>query len=81
MQFLSYKGELMNKTALEKVESVVQWVIDKKITAYRISRAERVNEASIVALSKGRSKIRNITFETALALINCYDKNYERFDS
>ena len=45
MQFLSYKGELMNKTALEKVESVVQWVIDKKITAYRISRAERVNEA------------------------------------
>ncbi|AGU83619.1 hypothetical protein [Streptococcus anginosus] len=71
----------MSKTAVEKVESVVQWISDKKITAYRVAITEGVSEASIVALSKGRSKIRNITFETALALINCYDKNYERFDS
>lgn len=43
----------MSKTAVEKVESVVQWISDKKITAYRVAITERVSEASIVALSKG----------------------------
>jgi len=52
----------MAKSNFEKVESVVGWVRDKKITGYR------------------RAKVKNISFETALGLIDFYEKNHEKFE-
>ena len=54
---------------LKKVEAVVSWVRDKKITGYRISKETNAREMSIIALAQGRAKVKNISFETALGLI------------
>ncbi len=59
----------MAKSNFEKVESVVGWVRDKKITGYRISKETNTREMSIIALAQGRAKVKNISFETALGLI------------
>ena len=59
----------MAKSNFEKVESVVGWVRDKKITGYRISKETNAREMSIIALAQGRAKVKNISFETALGLI------------
>ena len=67
----------MAKSNFEKVESVVGWVRDKKITGYRISKETNAREMSIIALAQGRAKVKNISFETALGLIDFYDKNHE----
>ena len=64
----------MAKSNFEKVESVVGWVRDKKITGYRISKETNAREMSIIALAQGRAKVKNISFETALGLIDFYDK-------
>ena len=56
----------MAKSNFEKVESVVSWVRDKKITGYRISKETNAREMSIIALAQGRAKVKNISFETAL---------------
>ena len=37
-------------------------------------------EKSIIALAQGRAKVKNISFETALGLIDFYDKNHEKFE-
>ena len=58
----------MAKSNFEKVESVVGWVRDKKITGYRISKETNAREMSIIALAQGRAKVKNISFETALDL-------------
>ena len=60
----------MAKSNFEKVESVVSWVRDKKITGYRISKETNAREMSIIALAQGRAKVKNISFETALGLIS-----------
>ena len=39
----------MAKSNFEKVESVVGWVRDKKITGYRISKETNAREMSIIA--------------------------------
>ena len=70
----------MAKSNFEKVESVVGWVRDKKITGYRISKETNAREMSIIALAQGRAKVKNISFETALGLIDFYDKNHEKFE-
>ena len=41
----------MAKSNFEKVESVVGWVRDKKITGYRISKETNAREMSIIALA------------------------------
>ena len=64
----------MAKSNFEKVESVVSWVRDKKITGYRISKETNAREMSIIALAQGRAKVKNISFETALGL------NHEKFE-
>ena len=64
----------MAKSNFEKVESVVGWVRDKKITGYRISKETNAREMSIIALAQGRAKVKNISFETALGLIDFYEK-------
>ena len=43
----------MAKSNFEKVESVVGWVRDKKITGYRISKETNAREMSIIALAQG----------------------------
>ena len=43
---------------LKKVESVVGWVRDKKITGYRISKETNAREMSIIALAQGRAKVK-----------------------
>ena len=48
----------MAKSNFEKVESVVGWVRDKKITGYRISKETNAREMSIIALAQGRAKVR-----------------------
>ena len=65
----------MAKSNFEKVESVVGWVRDKKI-----SKETNAREMSIIALAQGRAKVKNISFETALGLIDFYDKNHEKFE-
>lgn len=70
----------MAKTNFEKVESVVSWVRDKKITGYRISKETNAREMSIITLAQGRAKVKNISFETALGLIDFYEKNHEKFE-
>ena len=56
----------MAKSNFEKVEAVVGWVRDKKITGYRISKETNAREMSIIALAQGRAKVKNISFETVL---------------
>jgi len=55
-------------------------VRDKKITGYRISKETNAREMSIIALAQGRAKVKNISFETALGLIDFYDKNHQKFE-
>ena len=52
----------MAKSNFEKVEAVVSWVRDKKITGYRISKETNAREMSIIALAQGRAKVKNISF-------------------
>ncbi|KXT77597.1 capsule biosynthesis transcriptional regulator [Streptococcus sp. DD13] len=64
----------------DKVSAVVEWVREKKITGYRISKETNAREMSIIALAQGRAKIDNISFATALGLIEYYDKNHKKFE-
>ncbi len=68
-------------TNYEKVEAVVDWVREKKLTGYRISKETNAREMSIIALAQGRAKIDNISFATALGLIEFYDKNHKKYES
>ena len=45
-----------------------------------ISKETNAREMSIIALAQGRAKVKNISFETALGLIDFYDKNHEKFE-
>lgn len=67
-------------TNYEKVEAVVKWVREKKLTGYRISKETNAREMSIIALAQGRAKIDNIAFATALGLIDFYDRNHEKYE-
>jgi len=33
-----------------------------------------------ITLAQGRAKVKNISFETALGLIDFYDKNHQKFE-
>ncbi|MDG4504974.1 hypothetical protein NOL38_01675 [Streptococcus suis] len=68
-------------TSYEKVAAVVGWVREKKITGYRISKETNTREMSVIALAQGRAKIDNISFATALGLIDFYDKNHKKFEN
>ena len=35
---------------------------------------------SVIALAQGRAKIDNISFATALGLIDFYDKNHKKYE-
>ena len=56
-----------------KVEAVVQLMVDGRLTSYRVATETNISKM------KGTSKIKNITYQTALALIDWYDENHEKY--
>ena len=57
----------------KKVEAVVQLMVDGRLTSYRVATETNISKMSLATLTKGTSKIKNITYQTALALIDWYD--------
>ena len=62
-----------------KVEAVVQLMVDGRLTSYRVATETNISKMSLVTLTKGTSKIKNITYKTALALIDWYEENHEKY--
>lgn len=62
-----------------KVEAVVQLMVDGRLTSYRVATETNISKMSLATLTKGTSKIKNITYPTALALIDWYDENHEKY--
>ena len=62
-----------------KVEAVVQLMVDGRLTSYRVATEINISKMSLATLTKGTSKIKNITYQTALALIDWYDENHEKY--
>ena len=62
-----------------KVEAVVQLMVDGRLTSYRVATETNISKMSLATLTKGTSKIKNITYQTALALIDWYDENHEKY--
>ena len=62
-----------------KVEAVVQLMVDGRLTRYRVATETTISKMSLATLTKGTSKIKNITYQTALALIDWYDENHEKY--
>ena len=63
----------------KKVEAVVQLMVDGKVTSYRLATETDIIKKSLATLTKGTSKIKNITYQTAMLLIDWYDKNHENY--
>ena len=63
----------------KKVEAVVQLMVDGRLTSYRVATETNISKMSLATLTKGTSKIKNITYQTALALIDWYDENHEKY--
>ena len=61
-----------------KVEAVVQLMVDGRLTSYRVATETNISKMSLATLTKGTSKIKNITYQTALALIDWYEENHEK---
>ena len=79
-------GSTMNNTIdiystpeYRKVEAVVQLMVDGRLTSYRVATETHISKMSLATLTKGTSKIKNITYQTALALIDWYDENHEKY--
>ena len=70
----------LNRTLKKWNQLLVGYAI-RKITGYRISKETNAREMSIIALAQGRAKVKNISFETALGLIDFYDKNHQKFEN
>ena len=60
-----------------KVEAVVQLMVDGRLTSYRVATETNISKMSLATLTKGTSKIKNITYQTAL--IDWYDENHEKY--
>ena len=63
----------------KKVEAVVQLMVDGRLTSYRVATETNISKMSLATLTKGTSKIKNITYQTALALIDWYDENHAKY--
>lgn len=72
---------MSKKNIYEKVQTVIGWVQEKKVTAYRISQRTEAREMSIIAVAQGRAKIDNISFRTALELIKFYDEYHKQIEA
>ena len=62
-----------------KVEAVVQLMVDGRLTSYRVATETNISKMSLATLTKGTSKNKNITYQTAFALIDWYDENHEKY--
>ena len=62
-----------------KVEAVVQLMVDGRLTSYRVATETNISKMSLATLTKGTSKIKNITYQTALALIDWYEENQQKY--
>ena len=62
-----------------KVEAVVQLMVDGRLTSYRVATETNISKMSLATLTKGTSKIKNITYQTALALIDWYEEYHEKY--
>ena len=71
--------DITSMSDYKKVEAVVQLLINGTLTSYRVATDANVSKMSILTLAKGTSKINNITYQTALALIECYEENHEKY--
>ena len=63
----------------QKVEAVVQLLVNGTLTSYRVATDANISKMSILTLTKGTSKIKNITYQTAMALIDWYDANHSKY--
>ena len=71
--------DITSMSDYKKVEAVVQLLINGTLTSYRVATDANVSKMSILTLAKGTSKIKNITYQTALALIEWYEENHEKY--
>ena len=62
-----------------KVEAVVQLMVDGRLTSYRVATETNISKMSLATLTKGTSKIKNINYQTALAVFDWYDENHEKY--
>ena len=68
----------LNRTSKKWNQLLVGYVIKRSLA---ISKETNAREMSIIALAQGRAKVKNISFETALGLIDFYDKNHQKFEN
>ncbi len=61
-----------------KVEAVNQLLVNGTQLVIGLRRDANISKMSILTLTKGTSKIKNITYQTAMALINWYEENHEK---
>lgn len=73
------KLDITTMSDYKKVEAVIQLLIDGVLTSYRVATDANISKMSILTLVKGSSKIKNITYQTAIALINWYEENHEKY--
>jgi len=74
-----YGFKVIDTKDYKKVEAVVQLMVDGKVTSYRVATETDISKMSLATLTKGTSKIKNITYQTAMLLIEWYDKNHEKY--
>ena len=53
----------------KKVEAVVQLMVDGRLTSYRVATETNISKMSLATLTKGTSKIKNITYQLISAAI------------
>ena len=51
------------------------------MTSYRVATETDISKMSLATLTKGTSKIKNITYQTAMLLIEWYDKIMKNMES
>lgn len=61
-------------------KSVLVLIRDRKITAYRVSKETGVKEYSLNRVAEGTSDLKNISFDTALGLLQFKKNHPELFE-
>lgn len=56
----------------------IQILLDSDITGYKIAKKSKLSRATVTRLRTGTRKIGNISFDTALKLIEAYDELIEK---
>ena len=76
---MSNSIDIYSTPEYRKVEAVVQLMVDGRLTSYRVATETNISKMSLATLTKGTSKIKNITYQTCLAVIDWYDENHEKY--